>query len=149
MVALQAAIIPVAQQVGHIAPVTNGAIGVLVPADDPADMTPPETGERRMRVHLLVTVPVVQAVNGHPARGAVLQIEHAHGRQRVLEPFRAGKSAVGQQPVVADRDPEHTENKMPKNGHNQPRPGKKPRNDGKKTDQVYRGQHDQVRPQNS
>ncbi len=65
-----------------------------------------------MRIALLITVAVMNAMDRDPARRAVLEVEHTHGRKRILKPFRAGEAAMRQQTVVADGDAEHTKNEV-------------------------------------
>ncbi len=90
----------------------TGSIQLPVAADHPANMSPKQVDQRRMRIGLLVTVLVVHAVNGNPASRAILQIAHAQRGQRMFKPFWAAESPVGQQAVISDRNAHHSEHKM-------------------------------------
>ena len=59
----------------------------------------------------------------------------------MFKPLRALKAAMSQQPMEADRDPEHSKSEMPKNRQGQARPCEKPGNEGKQTEQMHQNQH--------
>ena len=56
---LQAKIKRLAQQVGHIRRVMEGAIKFFVPVDDPADMAPKKVDQGSVWIGLLVAVPMM------------------------------------------------------------------------------------------
>ena len=69
-------------------------------------MGPEETGQRAVRVGLLVGELMMPAVDRDPTRGRFLQAGHRDDRHGMLQPFRAFQPAVGEKPVVAKVDTE-------------------------------------------
>lgn len=151
--AFQLQIEAVSQQVANVTFIVAGFIQILVAANDPSHVTPQEIDQRRVWVRLVVAVLMVHSVNSDPSSGAVLQVAHAQDRERVFHPLGAFESAVGEQPVIANRDAEHAEDKVPGDSGDQSRPSeqiRKPRWDKRgQRDQVDQRQHDHVLPHDS
>lgn len=62
-----------------------------------------------MRVVILIGKLMVSAMHRHPMGRRVLHGAHAEDRERVLAPQRAGETAMGQEPVVAEVDAKQAE----------------------------------------
>src|SRR5262249_56916362 len=69
------------RQVGDITPVAGRVVQCGDVGHPPQEMSPPEPVPRAVRVPGLVTVPVVDAVHGHPAQGPPLAAQGAHVRE--------------------------------------------------------------------
>ena len=94
---------------GRVLAPTRHAVGV----EQPADMRVPEARQaaavadvRRVRVAVDVRMGVVLAVVGDPVDHRPLDRHRAGGGERVLDRLVGLEGPVGEQPVIADRDPE-------------------------------------------
>lgn len=72
--------------------------------EHPANMRPPQTLVRVVRVELRVRVPVVRAVAARPPLDGPLHGAATGGRKEVLERLRRVVRAVRPEPVVPSRD---------------------------------------------
>lgn len=77
----------------------HGAAG-----DDPADVRPPGTIVRRVRIAFLVAVLMVNAVRGHPEDRSALKGHGAAGGHEDLKPAGNAIAAVRQQAVIRHAD---------------------------------------------
>lgn len=72
--------------------------------EHPAEMRPPEAAMSVIRIARSIGVLVMHTVLGDPFQGP-LTGQRAAEQQSVLQPFQDLEAAVGDQPVVAERDP--------------------------------------------
>eukprot|EP00408_Alexandrium_pacificum_P006643 CAMPEP_0171233170 /NCGR_PEP_ID=MMETSP0790-20130122/40781_1 /TAXON_ID=2925 /ORGANISM="Alexandrium catenella, Strain OF101" /LENGTH=174 /DNA_ID=CAMNT_0011699419 /DNA_START=339 /DNA_END=863 /DNA_ORIENTATION=- len=86
-----------------------GALAV----EEPAHVRPPEAVEWGVHVALGLGAGVVVAVRGDPVDGVALQRQHAAVGKEVLEPLGRLEGAVGQLPVVGQRDAKHAGDEVP------------------------------------
>ena len=112
----------VAQNVPGVALVDSEPRQFRLMHQDPADMAPEETGQRRMWVRLVVGVLMMPAVDRDPAGRGLLQAGHRDDDHRVLEPFRTFQPAMREQPVVAKVDAEQPAQMRAEDGHGQAAP---------------------------
>ena len=72
-------------------------------------MSPEETLQRRVGIPLFVRKSVVPPMHGNPESRRELQTAGSEDGEAVLEPQRAGKAAMGYEPVEAEIDTENAE----------------------------------------
>jgi len=77
-----------------------------LPTHDPADMRPVRAVSRAVWIFIGFSERVVDAVSCDPRQRTRLQSQRSEDTQCVLDPFRAGETAMRQQPVIADTDAE-------------------------------------------
>jgi hypothetical protein len=99
-----------------------------------------------MGIGRVIGVLMVSAMDRHPARRRVLHATYGENDQDMLEPLRAFEAAVGEQPVVAEVDPEDAEEIIAKNEKNDARPTEEPRQKGEHGDQVINDNHNRIEP---
>ena len=107
---------------------------------------PEETGERTMRIRLLVGELMMAAMDRDPAGRGFLQARHRYHHQSVLQPFRTFQAAVGQQPVVAKVDAEQAAQMGADDGDEQAAPAEINRCKGQQRHQMIGPDDDDVGP---
>ena len=136
----------IAQDVPGVAFVNPEARKLRLMHQDPADMAPEETGERTVRVRLLVGELMVPAMDRDPARGRVLQAGHRDDRKSMLQPFGTFQAAVGQQPVIAKVDAEQPAQMGGDQRHGKTAPAESAGHEGQQRHGVPGADHDYVGP---
>src|SRR5579871_5717558 len=101
-------------------------------------MAPQKTGQRAVRILLLVGRLMMAPVDCYPSRRTALQATHAQDRQRVFEPFRAAEALMGQEAVITDVDTENAENEIAANRGGDAGPAEIGRNQSKRCNQVIK-----------
>ena len=79
-----------------------------LPGENPAGVRPPGALARRMRITVLIRMLMVDAMSGHPEDGAAFECERAAPCQHVFDPFVRLVATVGEEPVVAHPDAQHS-----------------------------------------
>ncbi len=113
---------------------------------DPADVAPEETGERAVRIGLLVGELMMAAVDRDPARRGLLQAGHRDHHHRMLQPFRHLQAAMGEEPVVAKVDAEQPAQVGEQHGEDQAAPGEPAGHEGQQRQGMVAGDHDDIGP---
>ena len=73
-----------------------------------------------MRIRLIVGVLMVESVDGDPSSRSVLQAADSEHCQEVFQPGRTPVATVGQQPMIAEVDPQRSENIQASQGQRDP-----------------------------
>ena len=102
----------------------------------PADVAPKESDQGAVWVGLLVRELVMQAVDQYPAGRRVLQTADSDDRKRVFQPQRAVKTAMRQQSVIAEIDPERAKDVNPNYQGNDSGPAEEPWNEREASEQM-------------
>src|SRR2546423_1525559 len=93
-------------------------------------MAPEKTDERAMRIFLVIGILMMEAMDGDPARGSILEATNAENREDMLEPFGQDKPLVGQETMVAQVDAERAEKIQAAHRQRDPCPAEQPGNEG-------------------
>ena len=108
-------------------------LGVVVNLHPPAHVCPQEAPKRRVRVVFFVGVGMMLAMIGDPADRAPFGGTAPDDRQNILEPARPKcKTAVSQQAVIGQANPDSAGQPVQENANGNARPGKIGRHKGKK-----------------
>jgi hypothetical protein len=134
------------EDVARVALHRRAAPRLGVTEEEPADVRPEEGDERAVRVLLLVGVPVVVAVDGHPLAGRVLEAAEGEEDEEALEPLRRLEAAMSEEPVVAEVDAEVAVDVDADDERDEAGPAEEPREDGEGREEVEQPDRDRVGP---
>jgi hypothetical protein len=102
-----------------------------------------------VRIGVLIGIIVMQPMRCHPACRRILETADRHDDKETLEPSRASKAAVSQQPVIADVDADAAVKINARNQQHHTGPGKQPGDDREQGQRVYRYDGNGIAPRNA
>src|SRR5271157_1355808 len=108
-------------------------------------MTPQKIDERAVRVGLFVGKNVMHPMHGHPLGRGILQGTLREQGKAMLEPLGHREAAVGQQPMVTQRDSQAIERNA-EHSQSESRPAKEPGDKRGQSRQMDRRDRDDVKP---
>ena len=118
------------REIGHIVSERGGVVMHGLSGQDPAHMRPPGTIDRRMRITVLVSILVMNAVRRHPKNRPALKRQSCAYRQKVFHPFRSLVPPVREQAVITHANAQASRHPPQKSSNEQCLPGKEERGDG-------------------
>src|SRR5947209_2630561 len=110
------------EQVGRVTLDCGAVVLLRRPRENPADVRPPGSVARAVRVGGNVRVRVMNPVGRDPLDRPALQRQRGADRENILDPLRRLVAAVRQQPVVAHADAEASGHPEDDEGNDQRRP---------------------------
>src|SRR5712672_1579271 len=112
-------------------------------------MPPKKTHQGTVGVRLFVSILMMAAVYGNPARGSVLQATESEDRERMFQPFWTAETAVREQAMVTEVDAQDAEDIITQDSKQYPGPAEEPREKCQTRNQMIDGYQDRRRPEDA